>query len=244
MRKSAVRCLLCVVVAAGCSSSGTGAPSDAGSSSDASSAGSDAAPPDDTFALDGQASEAATPPPEAAAPIADAAADAADALPPFVDPLDGASGCPDGGYPVGRGACDAVFPLSGHPAVNGVFRPGACDNNNDGYASLWFASDYGYGQNTTNVRVIFTPSLAGMVGPVPVVVSVDVPDGDFARLSCSTPPGACTVTLASDVCWDFEEVQYFSAAGTGHCTAPAVSAGDAGGAITIGDFWFQGVSYP
>jgi hypothetical protein len=173
-----------------------------------------------------------------------ALADAAPEVPPFTDPFDGASGCPDGGYPLGRGPCAAAFPLSGYPSLSGVFQPGACDNNNDGYASVWFASDYGYGQNTTNVHVDFSTPLTGMIGPQPVIVSIDVPDGDFNRLTWSTAPGACTVTLHTDVCWDFEQVQYYLVDGTGHCSSQAVSAGDAGGSLTVGDFWFQTISYP
>lgn len=171
-------------------------------------------------------------------------ADADSSVPPFVDPFDGASGCPDGGYPIGRGPCAAVFPLSGYPPLNGIFEPPACDNNNDGYSSLWFASNSGYSSGNTNVHVRFSMPLAGMIGAQPVTVSVDTPNGSFSTLTWSTAPGQCSVNLASDVCWDFEQVQYYVVTGTGHCTAPATSAGDAGGSLSIGDFWFQTVSYP
>jgi hypothetical protein len=52
------------------------------------------------------------------------------------------------------------------------------------------------------------------------------------------------VTLHTDVCWDFEQVQYYLVDGTGHCTASATTQSDAGGPLTIGDFWFQSIAYP
>ena len=244
MRASSVALVPCLFFVVACSSSSKTAASQF-------SLGEDAAAIPDTGPLT-LIADAASAPPDSASPAdgssatADAAApaDAAATVPPFSDPWDGASGCPDGGYPLGRGPCAAAFPLSGYSSLDGVFQPGACDNNNDGYASVWFASDYGYGQDTTNVHVNFSTPLAGMIGPLPVTVSIDVPDGSFNRITWSTEPGVCTVMLDTDVCWDFEQVQYYLVAGTGHCTAPATSAGDAGGSITVGDFWFQTISYP
>jgi hypothetical protein len=250
MRPSATAHVLGLLLAAGCSAATTNAMPDGSPPPDEATVPETDAGPD---AFDATVdSDASAPPADSSFPMDGSnpstdgalAADAAPAVPPFVDPFDGASGCPDGGYPLGRGPCAAVFPLSGYPALDGVFQPGACDNNNDGYASVWFASDYGYGQDTNNVRVDFSTPLKGMVGPQPVTVSIDIPDGDFNRLTWSTPPGACTVTLATDVCWDFEDIQYYLVDGTGHCTSPASSSGDAGGSLTIGDFWFQTLSYP
>jgi len=195
--------------------------------------------PEDSAALADSSSPA-----DASSADGGAPPDSAAAVPPFVDPFDGASGCPDGGYPLGRAPCAAAFPISGYASLDGVFQPAACDNNNDNYGSVWFASASGYGQDTTNVHVYFSTPLQGVVGAQPVTVSIDVPNASFSRLTWSTPPGACTVTLDSDVCWDFEQVQYYLVAGTGHCTSPALSQGDAGASLTVGDFWFQTLSYP
>jgi hypothetical protein len=253
------KCLCAYLAAVGCGATaadaGNGGPLDAstdrvGSASDASSGTSDASSASDVTRSFGDdavmAPQDGSFPPDGSSSPADAAFDAApDAgVPPFSDPWDGASGCPDGGHPLGRGPCAAAFPFSGYPSLDGVFQPIACGNNNDGYASVWFASDFGFGANTTNVHVYFSTPLAGMIGQLAVTVSVETPDGAFNQLTWSTAPGVCTVTLDTDVCWDFEQVQYYLVAGTGHCTAPATSAGDAGGSLTIGNFWFQTLSYP
>jgi hypothetical protein len=60
----------------------------------------------------------------------------------------------------------------------------------------------------------------------------------------TTPPGACTVTLDSNVCWLDEGNTYYLVSGRGSCSAPADADSDADAPITVGGFSFANVIYP
>jgi hypothetical protein len=63
-------------------------------------------------------------------------------------------------------------------------------------------------------------------------------------ITWTTPPGACTVTLDSNVCWIDLGSTYYLISGTGTCSAPAMPDSDAGAPVAIGDFSFAYTLFP
>lgn len=158
---------------------------------------------------------------------------------PFVDPVDGSTGCPDGGFPAGRGPCQIELPLYG--GLNYTLTDGACTYPE--WSRLWFSS------SGVEVHIDLTsPIVPGAVGnSLAASVWINTNPMDFAseQKIWSTPSGACTVTLHGNVCWYWDNRPYQIVSGRGTCAADAVAAKPDGGApVTIGDFWFAEVLRP
>jgi hypothetical protein len=159
----------------------------------------------------------------------------------YVDPVDGAVGCPDGGFPLGRGPCDVEIPLYGGINYNYGSSGAVCTYPT--WSRLWFSSE--------GVEVhldLAAPISAGAVGnPLPATFWINQNPTDFVdkQRIWATPTGACTITMDGNVCWYFGEQRYQIVTGRGSCNAPAVASKPDGGApITVGDFWFSEVLNP
>jgi hypothetical protein len=175
--------------------------------------------------------------------------DGGSAIPPFVDPFDGAVGCPDGGYPVGSAPCTLELLLEGSTSLGNALNPGFCTNENGSRSVLGFSSvdAVSYGQGYDVNLNFATPISQGLVGQQSGVTVQIVQNNGIGNNSTnwSTPTGACAVDLTSDVCWFSEGVEYYLVSGTGRCSAPAAEEpADAGEPLTIGNFWFDTIIYP
>jgi hypothetical protein len=92
-----------------------------------------------------------------------------------------------------------------------------------------------------------SPLLRGTTGELPpasVEIRVKAQTGDWQIWS--TPADACTITLASNVCWYFEIPDaYYLVSGTGRCSHAAEPQGpNAAAPVKIDDFWFVTLIYP
>jgi hypothetical protein len=158
-------------------------------------------------------------------------------IPPFVDPLGGASGC-DASVAVPRSPCGIMMPVEGELTTTLYAPLGASGCSSSSVGSFGTAA---YHDGYQTVVDIFPVSriVPGQVGvPVPVTVTlVNVLSvSDIAIWN--TPTGGCTITLTGNVCGvDFQLVS-----GTGTCASPALPAPDtlATAPLIIRDFYFGG----
>jgi hypothetical protein len=162
--------------------------------------------------------------------------------PPFVDPFMGTSGCPDGGFAIGRAPCQLSMPLSGGlPTL--VKQP---DNVGCGHLDLSNLSFSPVGAQHETWLHFAKPLVRGATDE-PLAASVEIrvkaANGDWQVWS--TPADACTITLASNVCWYFEIPDaYYLVSGTGNCSKPAEPEAASGSPVQIDDFWFVTLLYP
>jgi hypothetical protein len=158
----------------------------------------------------------------------------------YADPVDGAAGCPDGGF-AGTAPCDIEMPLFGGLNYNYGASGAGCTYPQ--WTRLWFTS------NGVEVHIdLAAPIVPGAVGDaLAASVSINTNPTDFVdkQKIWSTPGGACTITLHGNVCWYYAEQRYQIISGRGTCGAAAVAAKPDGGApVTIGDFWFSELLNP
>lgn len=158
----------------------------------------------------------------------------------WVDPFGGATGCPDGGFPTARPACELTMPVSG--GVSAV-ASGPCRSS----ASTGSIS-YGTNGIYPDVRIEFAePLVRGLIARniASTVSLIDDPLGGPSS-TWTTPAGACSVNLTSNVCWFYLDATYYLISGTGSCSAPATPDGSNPTVtpVTIGHFSFAQVIFP
>lgn len=163
--------------------------------------------------------------------------------PPFVDPYMGSSGCPDGGFDIGRGACALSMPLSG--GLSTLLK--SPENVGCGHGDLSNLS-FSPVSNLHETWLHFSkPLVRGVTNealPASVEIRVKTQSGDWRIWT--TPADSCSVTLTSNVCWYFEiSDAYYLVSGTGTCSKPADAQAPASDApVVVGDFWFATLIYP
>ena len=161
---------------------------------------------------------------------------------PFVDPLDGASGCARPVSFSGEG-CSFAIPFRG--AVTGVLEGTAaaqCGGNlsDASVSQLNFVS-----AGTNPATILFALSIVGFhpgaVGPTSALATLVIQPADGGLSSTwGTATESCIVTFASDACTaSATSPSPYVMSGTVHCPQPAVaSTGSSAAPVTIDDFWF------
>jgi hypothetical protein len=155
----------------------------------------------------------------------------------------GASGCPDGGFSIGRALCALSMPLSG--GLSTLIKPP--DATGCGHGDLSSLSFAPVGDRLATILHLSQPLVRGE-NEKPLAATVEIrvkaQNGDWHVWS--TPAEACTITLASNVCWYFEIPDaYYLVSGTGSCSAPAApETPSTDSPVVIGDFWFETLIYP
>jgi hypothetical protein len=151
-------------------------------------------------------------------------------------------GCPDGGIStaLARGACVLNISAAGSPAP---ISQDFCTNSGSTSSLLWASQGA-----SPNVRINFaSPVVRGELGvpDQPVSVTFYTISAVGNDVTWTTPPGACTATLDSNVCWLDQGSTYYLVSGRGSCSEPAYADLDAAAPITVGKFFsFANVFYP
>jgi hypothetical protein len=165
----------------------------------------------------------------------------------------GSSGSSSPGGPGGGQTCALSVTLSG--AVNATAGNDVGCGNVSGTtgASLdWSASGclvHSQGPCFNLAVDLASPIAGGQTGAINVTdVRVNTFDGDGGSETWETPPGACTLSIASntsnpDASGVFKN--RYEISGSGNCAQPAAPQGSAsGGDVTIGAFTFSGFIDP
>lgn len=161
--------------------------------------------------------------------------------PPFVDPFMGTSGCPDGGFPIGRAPCQLSMPLSGGLSTLFKMPDTGCDRGDLSTFSFSPVSDL-Y-QTVIHLAKPLVRGVSGEPLEAAVEIRVKAQTGDWKIWS--TPANGCTIRLASNVCWYFEVPDaYYLVSGTGSCSKLAEPQDASDDAVNIGDFWFATIVFP
>lgn len=150
----------------------------------------------------------------------------------------------------GSGVCFLSLPLSG--GLTGTLDANGCGTVGDDltWSELGSLSG-GSGTSTTLTMVLAAPVEPLVTGPLDVTrleirTSQESSDGGDVVRRWSTPDGACSATLASNV---FDPTTVFEnrhvLEGSGSCRAPADPVdGNERGAVTLGPFTFRGFVDP
>jgi hypothetical protein len=143
----------------------------------------------------------------------------------------------DGGIP-----CASRFPLQG--GLSTTVAATGCGSENAATVLDWGNFDASHGTGAGVSFHLTRVLLPGQTGPLAVdTVTVRELVGDAGIVSWTTPAGACTVTIETNVCMRNRDGKaydlYFTGSGT--CTQPAApQPGNTKAPVTIGDFTFQG----
>ncbi len=149
----------------------------------------------------------------------------------------------------GPGVCFLSLPISG--GITGTLEANGCGTIGDSLTWSELASLSGGGTSTRLTMVLGSPVEPLVTGPLDVTrleirTTEPAPDGGDIDREWSTPDGACTAALTSNV---FDPTTVFEnrhvLEGNASCRAPAEPAeGNDRGAVTLGPFTFGGFVDP